>query len=82
MSKFGIFYLQEAVLAILEEAPEEGLKTIEISERLNIPRYENNEGYRADRRIIHGILIKLESEDLAQEVEREHGEHRRWKLQQ
>ena len=82
MSKFGIFYLQEAVLAILEEASEEGLKPTNISDLLNIPRYQDDEGYIGHRRLIEGILIKLQNEGLAQKVERESYEDRRWKLQQ
>lgn len=82
MSKFGIFYLQEAVLAILEDAPEEGLKPSTIGECLGIPLYKDDEGYNGRRRFIQGILIKLEKENLVQQVEREHGENRRWKIQQ
>lgn len=80
IGKLGVFYLQEAVLAILEESPE-GLKPGEISKRLGIGPY-------ADQRmshsygIVHGILVKLKTEGLTQRVNEEDSSEHRWQLQQ
>ena len=82
----GIFQLQEAVLAILEEAPEEELKADTIRERLGIPPHKTDRKpprssfLKGGRRLIEGILAKLETEGLVQEVAGSGDRH--WKLKQ
>ena len=63
----GVAYLEASVLGVLENAPEEGLKPREISQRLGIPSYLTNAGKYYG--IIHGILAKLNAEELVQQVE-------------
>ncbi len=80
IGKLGVFYLQEAVLAILEESPE-GLKPGEISNRLGIGPYWDQRMSHSYA-IIHGILLKLKTEGLAQRVNEEDSTEHRWQLQQ
>ena len=67
MARFGIFYLREAVLAILEEAPEKGYTHKEIIKHLNISAFRNPDGHRRERYLVQGTLFKLEKEGLIQQ---------------
>ncbi len=87
IAESGISYLQKAVLAILEAAPEAQRTATEISERLNIPSYRiykpnGRIDLNGTRRLIEGILVKLENDGLVLQVDREYREDRHWKLTQ
>ena len=87
IAESGISYLQKAVLAILEAAPEKQPTATEISERLNIPSYRiykpnGRIDLNGTRRLIEGILVKLENDGLVLQVDRGYREDRHWKLKQ
>ena len=87
IAESGISYLQKAVLAIFEAAPEAELTATETSERLNIPSYRiykpnGRIDLNGTRRLIEGILVKLENDGLVLQVGRGYREDRRWKLRQ
>ena len=73
IAESGIYQLQEAVLAILEETPEEWLKADDIRQRLGIPPYKTDNRpsgsfLKGGRRLIEGILAKLETGGVVQEI--------------
>ena len=75
LARFGIFYLEEAIITILAEEPE-GLNPIQISKALGIPVYvisptDEVMAYA----IVHGVLEKLENETRVMSVGQS-----RWKL--
>ena len=57
LGRIGIFYLEEAVLEVMGDEP---LKAWEISKRLGIPAYSEQNTW--NYAIVHGILRKLQAE--------------------
>ena len=78
MGRHGVFYIEEAILEVLETEPE-GLSPADISTAIGIPGYHSgNETYGKGvyYYIVRGVLDKLYSEN---RIERA-GASQRWKL--
>ena len=72
MARLGVFYIQEAILDILE-AETEPLLPSEISRKIGI--IPPDEGPALKFAIVHGVLAKLQNEGLVEKAE-----NMRWKL--
>ena len=66
MARLGVFYIQEAILDILE-AETELLQPSEISRKIGI--IPPDEGPALRFAIVHGALAKLQNEGLVEKVE-------------
>lgn len=80
MGRLGLFHIEEAILEVLSEEPE-GLKPGEISNRIGIgPYFDQRMSHSYG--VVHGILVKLKAEGLAQRVNEEDSSEHRWQLKQ
>ena len=77
MGRLGLYHIQEATLEVLSEAPE-GLQPAEISRRIGIAGYPDEDELALKFAIVWGALIYLKHDNLVEKIE----DTPRWKLTQ